>query len=148
MVVDQGLPITFAQLTVEAADGPALVSPVSSLDGGPLSDTSRVLVMLATDAQNSGMRFADAEQRSLLELGQLPVLLRRARVIVRLAHNAPSGLRLYATALNGSRRESIPAGAGIRRHPLYLWTAPPCVTAPRRFLNWFKSSRLLKNPKK
>jgi hypothetical protein len=76
-----------------------------------------MLLMLATDAQNSGMRFADPVQRKLQKLGQLPVLLRRARVTVRLAHNGPVGLKLYATALNGSRGESIPldpVAGGIR----------------------------------
>jgi hypothetical protein len=104
---DQGLPLTLSRLTVEASDGPALVG-AASLDGRPLGDSGRMLILLATDAQNSGMLFADPEQRQLLELGHLPVLLRTARVTVRLAHNAPSGLQLYATALNGSRRESIP----------------------------------------
>jgi hypothetical protein len=116
VVFDQGLPLTLSRLTVEASDGPALVA-ASALDGRPLGDTSRALVMLATDAQNSGMTFADAEQTTLVDLGQLPVLLRRARVTIRLAHNNPAGLTLYATALNGSRRESIPLeqiAGGIR----------------------------------
>jgi hypothetical protein len=116
VVFDQGLPVTLSRLTVEASDAPALVA-ASSLDGRPLGDSGRMLLMLATDAQNSGMRFADPVQRKLQKLGQLPVLLRRARVTVRLAHNGPVGLKLYATALNGSRGESIPldpVAGGIR----------------------------------
>jgi hypothetical protein len=73
--------------------------------------------VFATDALNSGMRFKDAERKTLLKLGKLPVLLRAGSVTLHLSHQNPGQLRLYAVALNGERSEVIPlerSATGIR----------------------------------
>jgi hypothetical protein len=107
VVFDGGLPLDLSSLGVESADGPALVA-VSSLDDRPLNESGRMLLILATDALNSGMRFADDQRRMLLELGTLPAVLRTAKVTIRLLHKRPGRLQLYATGFNGLRRESVP----------------------------------------
>lgn len=107
VVFDGGLPIALSAFSVESASGPALVA-VSALDGLPLKDSRRMLVVFATDALNSGMQFKEPERKTLLKLGRLPVLLRAENATVRLSHRRPGQLRLYASALNGERTEQIP----------------------------------------
>jgi hypothetical protein len=106
-VFDSDLPVTLSKLKIEAADGPALVS-VSSMDGQPIGNSDRLLVILATDAMNTGMRFANADGVTLLDLGKLPVLLRTARIRVFLAHQHPERLKLFSTTLAGKRMDTIP----------------------------------------
>ncbi len=103
---DGGLPLALSALSVESATGPALVA-VSALDGRQLKDSSRMLVVFATDALNSDMRFEEPERKTLVKLGGLPVLLRAESATLRLSHHHPERLRLYATALNGKRTEEI-----------------------------------------
>jgi hypothetical protein len=94
-------------LTISQASSPAMFS-ASSMDGRSLEKSGRILLILATDARNSGMKFADAEARELQELGGLPVLMRTARVDARLRHAEPKKLALYALRLNGERAERLP----------------------------------------
>lgn len=94
-------------LTISRSSGPGLVA-ASSMDGRKLDQSRRILLILATDARNSGMRFADAEARELAALGSLPVLMRTMRVDVQLRHAEPARLALYALRLNGERAEKLP----------------------------------------
>jgi hypothetical protein len=94
-------------LTISRSSGPGLVA-ASSMDGRKLDQSRRILLILATDARNSGMRFADAEERELAALGSLPVLMRTVRVDVQLRHAEPARLALYALRLDGERAEKIP----------------------------------------
>ena len=105
-VFDSGLPLMLSRLTIESADAPALVA-VSSIDGHPLPDSARMLIILATDALNSGMRFS-ADRTTLQDLGGLPVLIRTAAVTISLKHRFSNNLRLYSTTLNGKRMDTIP----------------------------------------
>ncbi len=106
MTFDQD-PAQLISLSVESADGPALVA-ASSVDGKPLATSRRILLILATDALNTGMTFTDASRRTLENIGTLPVLMRAARMTLVMQHERPHGLALYATALNGERRQAIP----------------------------------------
>lgn len=99
-------PLQLEQLTVESADGPALVA-ASSVDDRALAASRRILLILSTDALNTGMRFADASRRTLQDIGSLPVLMRTSRVTLVLRHEHPERLRLYANALNGNRRKAL-----------------------------------------
>lgn len=94
-------------LTVIDSSGPGLVA-ASSIDQEPLEKSTRILLILATDARNSNMRFADAGERELLDLGSLPVLMRTVRTSLRLRHARPADLNLYALQLNGERAERVP----------------------------------------
>lgn len=100
-------PVKLSQLMLESADGPAMVA-ASSVDGAPLSSSKRILIILATDALNSDMEFADSNRHELLKLGNLPILMRPARVELTLHHQQPDTLRLYSASLNGERKNYIP----------------------------------------
>ncbi|MEO5573977.1 MAG: beta-galactosidase [Gammaproteobacteria bacterium] len=105
-VFDDDAPLTLTQLKIESASAPALLS-VSSVDGKNLNQSSRMLLIFATDARNSGMRFSDGGQR-LQDLGKPPILMRAASARITLHHKDPQGLQLYSTALNGKRMDVIP----------------------------------------
>jgi hypothetical protein len=94
-------------LAISASSGPALVS-ASAMDASRLGQSRRILLILATDARNTGMRFADLEARELVALGSLPVVVRTARVDIRLRHADSSRMVLYALHLNGGRAEKLP----------------------------------------
>ena len=89
-------PLALGPATLRGTTTPALFA-LSALDGRPLADSKRILVIFATDARNSGMRFADSEAREILDFGHLPVLIRLGAVDFSLAgtgdwHIAPVGL--------------------------------------------------------
>lgn len=74
--------VELGTISVKKADGRGLLS-LSSLDGVPLRQSKRQLLILASDARNSGMRFRDADQHVIENFGHLPVLIRRMTVGIR-----------------------------------------------------------------
>ncbi len=99
-------PLRLGHVTVVAADGPTTVA-VSALDGAPLPRSHRVLVILASDARNTAMRFADAADHVVTDFGRMPVLIERRCVTLRLATDQPGGWRLSSLRLDGAPGEAI-----------------------------------------
>jgi len=81
---------------------------IGSLTDQPLTQSGRLLLVVATDALNSGATFEDSSRKKLLKLGESPVLLRVAKLDVVVSHQRPDKLKLWALAPNGERREEIP----------------------------------------
>nr|WP_315253002.1 hypothetical protein [uncultured Duganella sp.] len=106
VVFDAPEPQTLRQLRVLEADGPAMVA-VSSVDEQPLASSQRMLLVLATDARNSGMRFEDAAETTLRELGSGPVLLQNRRIKLTLDNVNAARLKVYAVDLRGQRGDPI-----------------------------------------
>ncbi|MYM29505.1 hypothetical protein GTP58_14340 [Duganella sp. CY15W] len=96
----------FNALKVTSIDGPALLS-ASTLNEGNLEDSKRILMIFATDAQNTGMKFKDTTLVTLTTLGQMPVQIRRgvAKASIKLKHKTP--MRLIALDLRGNRRDTL-----------------------------------------
>jgi len=107
LVFDSIEPVALNNLKLEQADGPALVS-VSSMDGRPLLDSKRMLVVLATDARNSGMQFYDSAETTIQEFGRGPVLIRTATVKLMLKNRNAAQLKVYSNTLRGKRGDPIP----------------------------------------
>ncbi len=63
---------------------------VSAIDGKVLKDSEKLLVIFASDARNSDMRFRDKAEKVIEDWGRLPVTLLRNRVDVNLAGNTVS----------------------------------------------------------
>ncbi|MEO5703111.1 MAG: beta-galactosidase [Gammaproteobacteria bacterium] len=105
-VFESGFPVTLSHLKIESASSPALIS-LSSVDGRGLADSSRMLLIFATDALNSDMRFSDG-RKTLQDLGKPPILIRAAQATITLRHNSSKDLRLYSTGLNGRRMDALP----------------------------------------
>jgi hypothetical protein len=107
VVFDSLESVALNNLKVEQADGPALVS-VSSMDDQPLYASKRILVILATDARNSGMLFADSAETTLSNLGTQPVLIRAATVKLTIKNLYATQLKVFSNTLRGKRGDVIP----------------------------------------
>ncbi|MBI5387761.1 MAG: hypothetical protein HZA90_24125 [Verrucomicrobia bacterium] len=99
--------VTLSTLAVSGDKTPATIF-IASLDSKDLPDSSRMLLIVASDAVNTGMSFADERRQVLETVGSLPVLARVVKVEVSLKHRRPGALRLWALAANGTRQSEIP----------------------------------------
>ncbi|MCE4222148.1 glycoside hydrolase [Methylobacterium sp. C25] len=99
-------PLHLGPATIEAASGPALLA-VSALDGRDLVRSHRVLLIFATDARNTGMRFRDADERVIDDFGAMPVLIERQTVRLRLELDEPRRWRLHALHLDGAPGDAM-----------------------------------------
>lgn len=73
-----------------------------------LTDASRLVLVYATDARNSGMSFSDPEGCVLLNNGKIPVLVRTGTFKVKIRCEKTSVVRVYALRDDGSRLCEIP----------------------------------------
>lgn len=83
-----GAPMSAGALRVTAASGPGLVS-VSALDDKAVAESRKLLLIFATDARNSEMRFADLSEQVIADYGHLPVLIRHGTVTLTVAGTGP-----------------------------------------------------------
>lgn len=100
-------PRRLGTLTVDEASAPCLVA-ASALDGSSLGAARRILLVVATDAINSGMTFRDAERHVISDWGRLPVLIERATIRLRLTLPDPGNWSLTSLHLDGSRGDPLP----------------------------------------
>jgi hypothetical protein len=105
------------KMTVEKSTVSASIT-IASRDGKALEQSSRLLLVIATDARNSGESYEDADGVVMRKFGSPPVLLRTGRFTVYIERDrkAPA-LRAWALAMNGTRRDELPVTAvpgGIR----------------------------------
>lgn len=94
----------------------ALVA-VTALDDAPLAKSRSMLLVFATDAENTGMQFADDERKRLTKLGTMPPRIRRGAVEVFLKTGSGIRYSLRSLRLNGDRGDELPVTAeqgGIR----------------------------------
>lgn len=113
-------PLALGKLTIEAASGASLIG-VSALDGRDIGDSRKLLIVFATDARNSGMRFSDRDQRTILDFGHMPVEIRRGTAVLGLqgwSEGEPP--TLTTLGLDGSAWSSQPLAGdrGALRIPL------------------------------
>ena len=85
--------------------GPSSAAAVS-LDGAPLAESRRILVLHLTESCNSGQSFASASQRLMTDWGKLPHLMRAGRATLSFAHAAK--LRAWALDSAGRRLYEVP----------------------------------------
>ncbi|HZY67716.1 MAG TPA: glycoside hydrolase, partial [Devosia sp.] len=101
--------LALGPVIVRASTTPALFA-LSALDGEPLADSQRILVIFATDARNSGMRFGDSEAREILDFGELPVLIQPGNVDFRL--EGTGNWSIAAVGLDGVVKSIMHSGNG------------------------------------
>jgi hypothetical protein len=99
--------LTIGSLRVESATGGALVS-ASSLDNLPLSSSKRMLLIMASDARNTGMLFQDTAETKLAAVGSAPVTILSRAVTLTLTNVNAARLKVYSNTLRGSRGDAIP----------------------------------------
>ncbi len=82
---------------------------VSSLDGNPVTASSRLLLTHLTDVQNSGIRYAQQSRKTLLEWGGMPHLVRNGKAEIRLAVKQAKAYNVYVLSTSGQRLALVPA---------------------------------------
>lgn len=98
--------VALGALTVHRVGVPGSVA-AASLDGKPLRDSGRILLVYATDALNSGMVFAAADRVELVDPGHAPVLVEAGALSATIA-TARNNLHAWALGFDGSRRQELP----------------------------------------
>lgn len=105
-----GTPVTVGPLTVGASSGGGALLSVSALDDKPVGKSRKLLVIFATDARNTGMRFRDGAEKIIDDFGRLPVLIRRGALDFKLA--GKGAWLLSPVGLDGVVGKPIAAGDG------------------------------------
>ncbi len=105
--IDADVDLGFA--TLKSADGRGLFA-ISSLDGLPLAQSKRMLLILASDAHNTDMKFRDGDERIIDDFGRLPVMIRKMDIGIRF--NADSAFRISPVGLDGRVYEPLVTGSG------------------------------------
>lgn len=104
-------PIDLGMLTIESADGDGLVALSTIDDNLDLAASRRLLLIFATDARNTNMRFRDHEDKIIEDFGRLPVLIRKGQVDLSLAKSAEAW-RVSPVGLDGQVYPPVVAGSG------------------------------------
>ena len=88
------------QVIVSAKPNSYQTIALMSLDGKPLAESAKILLVQLTDLSNNGLRFEDKSRRVLLDWGALPQMLERgsAELILALPHR----MRVVPLALDGT----------------------------------------------
>lgn len=107
VVFDAPEKMTLKQLKVLEADSASLIA-ISAMDNQTLQNSQRMLVVLSTDARNSGMQFADFAETKLIAMGSNPVIIKTTRIKLSLQNTNAKNLKVYSTNLRGQRQDSIP----------------------------------------
>ena len=94
-------------LTIRSASIPAGIAAVSLEKTAALPDSGHVLLVVLTDALNSGMKFASQKRVELMEKGKQPVLLQCGTFFMELKSRMTTPV-LYALNCSGKRMEKIP----------------------------------------
>ncbi|WP_428429736.1 glycoside hydrolase [Pararhizobium sp.] len=93
-------PVNLGSVRVEASDGNGLLAVSVLDDAKSITQSRRLLVIYATDAHNTGMKFSDDEEKVIADFGRLPVLIRKGYVDLSL-NLAKGEWRLTPVTLNG-----------------------------------------------
>jgi hypothetical protein len=103
--------LDLGNVKISAATGSGLFA-ASVLDKAPsLADSHRILLILASDARNTGMRFRDDQEKVLDEIGHLPVLIRQEEMQIALPQRA-GRWRLSPVGLDGKVHEAMASADG------------------------------------
>tara|TARA_R110002124_G_scaffold1797_9_gene11432 strand:+ start:21993 stop:24131 length:2139 start_codon:yes stop_codon:yes gene_type:complete len=113
-------PLQLGPATLLASTTPALFA-LAALDDLDLDESRRILVIMATDARNTDMTFADADAREIVDFGYLPVRIRPGTVTFDLEGSGP--WRIAPVGLDGVVGDILAQGSG--RIALSLDNATP-----------------------
>lgn len=113
-------PVTLGALTVNYASADGLFA-VSALDGLDVANSKRLLVIYATDAQNSGMTFTDATEKTVTNYGTLPVMIRVDHIGISLPSTGT--WQISPVMVDGSVLAPTASGTGVLQAE--IWTNTP-----------------------
>ncbi len=79
---------------------------VAAMDGRPLADSERMLVLHLTDTKNSGIKYSGPEMNTCTDAGGLPLLVRNGEAEIVLKRDL-TGYRFHALGFDGGRLAEI-----------------------------------------
>jgi hypothetical protein len=88
---------------------------VSALDAAPIGQSRRLLVTHLTDLQNTGIRYAEAERKTLQAWGRLPHLVKAGAATVVLPLEDAPNYGVWALSTGGRRLAEIPTVTASRQ---------------------------------
>ncbi|MDX0464534.1 glycoside hydrolase [Sinorhizobium medicae] len=104
-------PIELDFMRIAQADGNGLVA-ISAIDAErTLSQSRRLLLIFATDAQNSNMVFRDSDEKVIEDFGELPVRIRKNYVDLELSRTAGKW-SVSPVGLDGTVYPPVDRGSG------------------------------------
>lgn len=95
-------------IKVDQVSSPATIA-VSAVDHQTIEQSKRLLVWVLTDAENTGMEFADSQRTTLQKLGRFPPRIRAVTGQISIRHGSAAGLKVWAIDQAGRRVFSVPA---------------------------------------
>ncbi len=93
--------------SVKNTDPMPMVFFASALDGKDLKDSSRILILHLTDAQNNLVKFLGSKQTVLGDLGKAPRLARSGKCSFSMKETTHGNFELYALGIAGERLEKV-----------------------------------------
>ena len=95
-----------------------------SIDGTEnIRDAKRLLMIVATNALNSDMKFDDPQMRFLLSNGKMPILLETGKFEVVFTNRSAANMKAYALGMDGKRITEMPVRRNGNRVEFSLDTA-------------------------
>lgn len=113
-------PVALGALTVQYASASGLFA-VSALDSLDVAVSKRLLVIYATDVQNSGMTFTDATEKTVANYGALPVVIRIDHIGISLP--SAGAWKISPVMLDGTVVAPVASGTGALNAE--IWTNTP-----------------------
>lgn len=119
-------------MTITGCNVPAAISLISLDSERAINASSRLLLVFATDARNSNMKFAAPDDTLLREYGTLPIIVRTGKLDVEIATSGTS-FRCFPLKLNGKRAGEIPVTYANGKIRLSINTADLKESGPTPF---------------
>lgn len=95
-------------LSVNSASVPAAVALLSR-KGPDIESSSRLLLVVSTDALNSGATYGNSERGILIGNGKPPILMRTGAFSISVKLHSPESFTVWALGFDGSRRDIVPS---------------------------------------
>ncbi len=106
VLADKGAMAGDALSVSSLTEGPATFF-ASSLDGKPLKDSSRILILHLTEVENSKIKFREAQHSVLESWGTMPHLAKRGEAELKLKLSDAKSVKVYALDLAGRRMGEV-----------------------------------------
>lgn len=132
-------PVQLGQLWVGSASGAGMLA-ISSLDGERVADSSKLLLIFATDARNTDMVFADNEEKTISSFGTLPVQIKVGHVWFKMPIN--TAWRISPVGLDGVVQPPAIMGNGSDGLNVELWNNASVLPNPPGPTTYFLIERV------
>ena len=96
-----------SNFTVDQA-GVDVMAALTSVDGKPLADSSRMVIVLSTRAVAQGLKVRKDDESILVKPATRPILYNTGKFDLSVKTAQPEAFKLYALDINGNRRCELP----------------------------------------